>query len=176
MKRLKNLLSPSGTSHQKFLIYLIMIGTPATTLIAAFYLQYVIDVLPCYLCNWQRVPYAIGLIGSICIVWTRGIVQRLLAYALFLSYAAGLVLSVIHSGMEREIWNGFLSCTTNSMIDTTMDTAEILANLMETPIVPCNVIRWSFLNLTLANWNALLSSAILCFMIYFRRSFMGVRA
>lgn len=111
---------------------------------------------PCEMCYWQRWPHfaAIGfaLVSSLMtkapdkgrsFVW-------LAALAIMVSGAIG----VYHAGVEAGIFEGLTQCTATSVSGSA---ADVLAEIMAAPITRCDEIQFSFLGISMAGWNAILS-------------------
>lgn len=122
--------------------------------IAAYILENFFDVLPCDLCIMQRYPFAIVM------------VLMLIAFALKFSdlrarqvmALAGLVLvvnagiAVFHSGVELHWWEGTDGCGVNPLVFAD-DLAAMRNALLNAPTVRCDEINFTFLGMTIANWN-----------------------
>ncbi|HTU12900.1 MAG TPA: disulfide bond formation protein B [Allosphingosinicella sp.] len=123
----------------------------------AYGFQYVWAALsPCEMCWWQRwahfaaLPFALGAIlfggrfkdqGRL-LVW-------LAALAIFVSGAIG----IWHAGIELKIFPGVTSCTA-----TLSGSAEdMLKATFDRPMVRCDDIQWSWLGISMAGWNAIVS-------------------
>ena len=134
---------------------------------AAFYFQYVEGLAPCKLCFWQRWPHAIIiLLGFLSLTALRGHLT-LLVILLVAVISAGL--GVYHSGIELQLWAGPGGCTAD--ISGTGDTSALLDSLLATNVVRCDEISWQFLSLSMANWNALISSGMVIVALYGFRKF-----
>ena len=70
----------------------------------------------------------------------------------------GIVVSgaigVYHAGVEAGVFEGFTQCTASASGGST---ADILADIMKTPLIRCDQVQWSFLGISMAGWNAILS-------------------
>jgi disulfide bond formation protein DsbB len=108
------------------------------------------------MCHWQRWPHyaAVALaIGSFAL---RGAADRgrslvwLAGVAIFVSGAIG----VYHAGVELGVFQGVTACTSSIAGGSN---ADVLANIMATPLIRCDAIQFSFLGISMAGWNALIS-------------------
>ena len=54
-----------------------------------------------------------------------------------------------HAGVEARIFEGFTTCTATTGLS--------LQDIMKVPLVRCDQIQWSFLGISMAGWNAILS-------------------
>ena len=96
------------------------------------------------------------------------------ARALTLLAAAAIAVSgaigVYHAGVELGIFEGFTTCTANS---TGVTTADIFRKIAGAPLIRCDQVQWSFLGISMAGWNAILSlggAAIVVFLGARRRA------
>jgi disulfide bond formation protein DsbB len=118
--------------------------------------QYFGGLVPCEMCYWQRWPHAAAIILAGLAFTAPAAAERsrmltlLAAAAIAISGAIG----VYHAGVELGIFEGFTTCTTTAGGTTT---AELLNSIMNTPLVRCDQVQFSFLGISMAGWNALLS-------------------
>lgn len=118
--------------------------------------QYLGGLHPCEMCYWQRWPHAAaillaGFAFTAQIETARARVFTLLAGA---AIAVSGAIGVYHAGVELGIFEGFTTCTTTARAATT---EELLNQLMQVPLVRCDQVQWSFLGISMAGWNAILS-------------------
>ena len=118
------------------------------------YLQYFGGLPPCPLCVWQRVAWggammcaALSLISSVPFVMCRFVLTLAL-----MCLVAGAGVAAYHSGVELG-WFGS-SCAAAGGAH---DLESLREQLLATPIVPCDQVLWSFLSLSLADWNVIVS-------------------
>jgi disulfide bond formation protein DsbB len=74
----------------------------------------------------------------------------LAAAAIAVSGAIG----VYHAGVELKIFEGFTTCTATAKGGST---EELLRQIVATPLIRCDEVQWSFLGISMAGWNAILS-------------------
>jgi disulfide bond formation protein DsbB len=130
---------------------------PAALLAAAYGSEYIGGLYPCEMCWWQRYAHFVGLAfaamayalsrfadGGRSFVW-------LAALAIFASGAIG----AYHAGVEADIFEGFTPCTTTARAGSVDD---LLKNILDAPLVRCDEVQWSFLGISMAGWNAILST------------------
>ena len=135
---------------------LLALAVPAALLGGALGSQYVGGLYPCEMCHWQRWPHYAALALALLSFAMRGQPDRgrsfvwLAALAIFTSGAIG----VYHAGVEAGIFEGLTTC---SAALSGGSSADILADIMATPLVRCDQIQWSFLGISMAGWNAILS-------------------
>jgi disulfide bond formation protein DsbB len=124
----------------------------AALLLAALAFQHLAGLAPCPLCIWQRWPHAIAIaLGLALIAGPRRWIPALGALVLL----AGAGIGVYHAGIELDIWAGPTTCTAPDVGG--VEPGELLDRILETPVVLCDEVPWSFLGISMAGWNALLS-------------------
>ncbi len=129
--------------------------TPAALLAGAYVFQYIGGLPPCEMCWWQRYPHMAAVAIALCAAIVphasaRLWLVRLAAVAITISGAIG----VYHTGIEQKWWQGVTACTATPLSGST---AEILADVMATPLVRCDAIPWSLFGVSMAGWNAVIS-------------------
>jgi disulfide bond formation protein DsbB len=67
---------------------------------------------------------------------------------------SGLI-GAYHAGVELGIFEGFTQCTSTAG----GSTQDILKDIMATPFVRCDQVQFEFLGISMAGWNAILSTA-----------------
>ncbi|WEK45537.1 MAG: disulfide bond formation protein B [Candidatus Andeanibacterium colombiense] len=131
----------------------IVVGVPLALLAGAYISQYGFGLYPCEMCWWQRYAHfaalALALIGFL--APPRRLWVALAALAVL---AAGLI-GGFHAGVEYHWWEGFTTCSTNSVAEA----ADPLEAIMSAPIVRCDVAQWTLAGVSLAGFNFLISTA-----------------
>jgi len=134
---------------------LLALLVPATLLAGAWGSQYIGGLAPCEMCYWQRYAHIAALAFAAAAAFAGRMPDRgrsfvwLAALAILVSGAIGL----FHAGVELDYWEGFTQCT--SLVDGA--SGDLLAEIMAAPIVRCDEVQWSFLGISMAGWNAILS-------------------
>ena len=120
-------------------------------LLTAYYFQYFGGLNPCQMCIWQRWPHFAVIFFSLLIILKKKYAITLLIFAA-LSALTTSIIGIWHSGVELEFFYLPEGCSSSDLgsINTVQD-------LINKPIISCNVIAWSFLGLSMTNWNTLLS-------------------
>lgn len=121
-------------------------------LAGAFLFQFAGGLQPCPLCIWQRWPHAVaGVLGLIALATPlRPIALLGLATTLLGAGIAGY-----HTGVEQGWWQGLAACSAPDIGALSSD--ELFDRIMSAPVARCDEIPWSFLGLSMAAWNGLLS-------------------
>lgn len=118
---------------------------------------------PCPLCLKQReVLWAVLAVAGPAVVWTlisraKG-TPRLAAFFLFALFATGAIVATYHAGGEQGWWALPATCLG---VTGPIDTTDLLAQLQAPQTGPsCADIAWSWLGLSMAAWNAILSAGL----------------
>jgi disulfide bond formation protein DsbB len=161
-------LAPAGQSrklgserHARWLALLL----PLALLGGALAFQYVGGLYPCEMCYWQRWPHGAAIV--LAALSLAPPVSTSLSKTLTLLAAVAIAISgaigVYHAGVEAGVFEGFTQCTTTG--------AVTLEDIIKTPLVRCDQVQWSWLGISMAGWNAILSlgGAALIAFLTFRR-------
>jgi disulfide bond formation protein DsbB len=132
----------------------------AATLAGAWYFQLVLDIRPCPLCLEQRYAYYLAIpLGALVAFAAAKDAPRavLLAGLVILALAAfgNAVLGTYHAGVEWKFWQGPADCT--GPVGNLGSAGNLLARLDTEKVVLCDEVQWSFLGLSLAGYNVLIS-------------------
>ena len=124
---------------------------------------------PCNLCLKQREVFwgavAVSLIAT---VWTivsqarRG-TPRIAAFLLFAGFSTGAITAGFHAGGELKWWSLPATCSGGGVADLEALTSLALGVGEPTRIAMCDAVTWSFLGLSMAGWNMLISAALAAF-------------
>ena len=134
----------------------ILLGLGSGGLLAlAYVFQYGFGFWPCTMCYWQRWPHwlmlGLGILGFLPLQAPHKILLMLAAAVLLASAGLGLW----HSGVERGLLPGPTGCSGGLALDG--DPAAVLDRLLTTPAPRCDEVTWSFLGMSMANWNGIIS-------------------
>ena len=129
---------------------------PAALLAGAFGSEYLGGLNPCEMCWWQRYAHLAALVPAALAFTAPAGAQRsrTLVLAAALAIAVSGAIGVYHAGVELKIFEGFTTCTSTARGATT---AELLRQITATPLIRCDQVQWSFLGVSMAGWNAILS-------------------
>ena len=130
---------------------LVALLLPLALLAGAFGSEYLGHLVPCEMCWWQRYAHlaalplaALAFTGPVESARSRAF-TLLAALAIAVSGAIG----VYHAGVELKIFEGFTQCTANGH--------ATLESIIKAPLIRCDQVQWSFLGISMAGWNAILS-------------------
>ena len=141
-------------SEQRLTTAILLIG-PATLLGGALAFEYIGGLAPCEMCMWQRWALVAAL-GLALLGWGAGHARALLWLAA-LAVLGGAGIAAFHVGVEQHWWQGITTCSAPATVGST---ADVMSQIMAAPLVRCDAIAWSLFGVSMAGWNALISSAI----------------
>jgi len=130
---------------------LIALLLPLALLGGALGSQYLGGLHPCEMCYWQRWPHAFAILAA-ALAFTapaQSSRSRNLTLLAALAIAISGIIGVYHAGVEARVFEGFTTCTATG--------ATTLQDIIDTPLVRCDQVQWSFLGISMAGWNAILS-------------------
>ena len=147
--KVKQFLPPISTSQG-----ILTCGAISASLYAgALGFQYVGGLMPCSLCLWQRWPHIIIVLLAVIALFVR--MPRLVLKAIAITAATSVILAAYHAGVEWQLWSGPGGCTAS--LTNSGDLTSLTNSLLATPVIRCDEVAWSFLGLSMAGWNSLLS-------------------
>jgi disulfide bond formation protein DsbB len=126
---------------------------PAGLLGGALISQYGFGLYPCEMCHWQRWPHYAALVPAIAAFLVRGRgrdTQRVLIAIAALLIAISGAIGILHAGVEYGWWEGLTRCSSPTG-------ARTLDDIMNTPLIRCDVPQWTLFGLSLAGYNAIFS-------------------
>jgi disulfide bond formation protein DsbB len=106
----------------------------AATIAGAWYFQLVLGLQPCPMCLEQRYAYYL---------------------AIPLATLGNAVFGAYHAGVEWKFWPGPADCT--GPVGNLGTAGSLLDRLDTVKVVMCDEVQWSFLGISLAGYNALIS-------------------
>jgi disulfide bond formation protein DsbB len=132
----------------------------AATLAGAWFFQLVLGLVPCPLCLEQRYAYYLAVpLGVLVAIAAAKDAPRpvLLAGLVILTLAAlgNAVLGGYHAGVEWKFFQGPTDCT--GPVGNLGSAGNLLARLDTVKVIRCDEVQWTFLGLSLAGYNALIS-------------------
>ena len=139
----------------------ISLGTISISMILfALISEHLFGFTPCSLCMIQRYPHILVAITSIWLVFFS--THNLFMYPLnTLVMAFSIILASYHVGVEQGIFQGPQSCSSSNLSSVSEKSAEaLLIDILNTSIVRCNEVTWSFMRLSMASWNLIISIAL----------------
>jgi disulfide bond formation protein DsbB len=154
-------LSPTATAgmtRPRVQARMIALLLPSALLAGAFGSEHLGGLAPCELCWWQRYPHmaAAALAALAFTAPATSARSRLLTLLAAAAVALSGAIGVYHAGVELKIFEGFTTCTA---VATGASTEDLLKAILNAPIVRCDQVQWSFLGISMAGWNAIVSLA-----------------
>jgi len=128
------------------------LGVPALLIAGAYVSEYGFGLYPCEMCWWQRYPHFAAIALALLSTITRRR-EPLLAFAALAIMVSGAI-GAFHAGVEYGWWEGITACA-NTIGAGGGDPLEAIMNA---PLVRCDVAPWSLFGISLAGWNALIST------------------
>ena len=117
--------------------------------------QYIGGMPPCKMCYWQRYPHIAAAV-IIALYWV--IQQRVFLLLGALSAAVTSGIGAYHTGVERGWWEGPSTCTSGSIDG--LSTDDLLAQIMNAPLVRCDEVPWELFGLSMASLNMVISAGL----------------
>jgi disulfide bond formation protein DsbB len=118
--------------------------------------QYLGGLHPCEMCYWQRWPHGFAILSAALAFTAPAASSRSRNFTLLAALAIAIsgIIGVYHAGVEARVFEGFTTCTA---IATGGSTADMLEQITHAPLVRCDQVQWTFLGISMAGWNAILS-------------------
>ena len=143
--------------RNKIILNLIL-AFSAFAILAAYFIQYVLNHQPCNLCLIERIPYIFSIIIiSICLFTQK--FEKIVLIILSLTFFAATLLSFYHFGIEQGFIKESLVCDLN--ISNNELSKEALLNQLKKMPISCKDVTFKFFGLSLATFN-IFFSLILC--------------
>ena len=119
--------------------------------------EYVFGFVPCSLCLIQRYPHILVAVTSVWLIFFR--THNVFLYPVnTLVMALSIILASYHVGVEQSIFQGPQSCSSSNLPLVSEKSAEaLLKEILNTSATRCNEVTWSFMGLSMATWNLILS-------------------
>ena len=141
--------------------FIIIFAISFFSLTAALYVEYILGFKPCILCIYQRIPYGIAILISLCAFSTDNI--KMLLVILALTFMASALISGYHVSIEKGLIEPIFSCTGNNI--NSLEKDEILKSLND--IQPdCKDVDFSLFGISLATLNFINSFVIIAVIVY----------
>ena len=136
---------------------LLALLVPLALLGGAYGFQYVWGHLwPCEMCWWQRYAHFAALAFALAAVLLASRLKdggRALVWLAALAILVSGAIGFWHAGIELKLLPGFTQCTSTL----TGSPEEMLKAVFDRPMIRCDDIQWSWLGISMAGWNAIIS-------------------
>lgn len=154
-------LSPVWQSPSRY--YGLLTGWLAlVVLLTVFISQYGFNMHPCTLCLWQRWPYAALLILGLGMHYCACKRPSLFVATIliFVAWCVSFALGFYHVGVEQHWWTFGGACS-GTIYETGVSTETLLQRLKQAAVVRCDQSANFLFNITMAQWNAILSGIMM---------------
>lgn len=122
-------------------------------------MEYAGGLAPCKLCIWQRWPHGaalvLGIVGAAAIAGPP--LRKLMLWGCAVAFAITAGIGFYHAGVEYGVFTGPSTCTGIATGDTI---EELRKSLMAAPIVRCDEVPWALFGISLAGYNAIVSTLL----------------
>ena len=128
-------------------------------LLSAYYIQYVLKVPPCPMCQYQRIPYYLAVVVLGVFFFNIMDFKKLILVLIFLSFI-NIAISFYHIGIEQGFFNELTSCKDDLGAN---NTQELLKELSNKCVVSCKEVSFRIFGFSLATLNFLVNIALILF-------------
>ena len=129
-------------------------------LLVVYYLEYFLDLKPCILCIYQRIPYFFAIFLAIIFLFLEDHkFQKIFYYLYSITFLSSLLLAIYHFGIENNFWSAFTSCEINDSY--IKDKSNLKEYLLEKEFVSCSKVNFSLLGISLVGYNIIISLFLL---------------
>lgn len=130
---------------------------PAALMAGALGSQLLGGLIPCEMCHWQRWPHYAAIVLAVLafVVPAMGMQRVLVALAALALLTSGAI-GVFHAGVEYHWWPGITACAV-APSSGGGSAADMLARVLNAPVVACDVPQWTLMGISLAGFNAVFS-------------------
>lgn len=135
---------------------LLALALPLTLLAAAYGSEYFGGLVPCEMCWWQRYAHFAALPFALLAFGQPAASSRTRTFTLLaaLAIATSGAIGVYHAGVELKIFEGLTTCSSTAA---GASADELLKSILNAPLIRCDQAQWSFLGISMAGWNAIVS-------------------
>ncbi len=131
-------------------------------LIAAYFIEYILDHKPCNLCSIERIPYLASII-LISLIFILNKYEKTISLIVGLFFAAGAIISFYHFGIEQEFFNESLVCNLGNNSES-LSSQDLLKEL-EKNTVSCKDVTFTLFGFSLATFNTIISLIVSAIML-----------
>ena len=148
--------------NSKIVLYVILIYF-ILSLLAAYFIEYVLGHEPCKLCLYQRIPYYVSLILVFNILFLKKF-EKVSFLMLSIVALFGAILAFYHFGIEQGFFNESLVCKDTDA--TNLMSKEDLLKQLKNNQISCKEVNFRIFGLSLASINTIFS--LLLFYIFMK--------
>jgi disulfide bond formation protein DsbB len=127
-------------------------------ILAAYFIQYILDHKPCNLCLIERIPYFFSIVIILICLFIKKL-EKITLIILSITFFIAALLSIYHFGIEQGFIEESLVCNLNNLNNEL--SKEALLNSLKKMPVSCKDVTFKVFGLSLATLNIFIS-LILC--------------
>ena len=139
-----------------------------TSIISAYFIEYVLGHQPCNLCLIERIPYGLGLI-LIALNYTFVKNEKFIILLLTLVFAFSLIISFYHFGIEQGFFEESAVCGLKNTSD--VISKEDLLKQLQIKTISCKDVTFRIFGFSLTTINIVLSFILIIFLTYFLKNY-----
>ena len=151
--RLNNLWMLMARFYKLFFLSILAFSTLVLAMV--FSIEFFLNVPPCKLCIYQRLPYfgllIVGIFGYLVHRY-----RKINSYLIVMLFLVSVGLSFFNVGIEEQWFNYHSSCISNLGLNATTF-EDFKKSIMEKDIVSCDLSTYRTMGLSLAAWNLVAS-------------------
>ena len=132
------------------------------TLVATYFIEYILGHKPCNLCSIERIPYLASII-LISLIFILNKYEKTISLIVGLFFAFGAIVSFYHFGIEQGFFDESLVCNLGNNSETL--SSENLLKELEKNTVSCRDIAFTLFGFSLATFNTIISLIISAIML-----------
>ena len=132
------------------------------TLVATYFIEYILGHKPCNLCSIERIPYLASII-LISLIFILNKYEKTISLIVGLFFAFGAIVSFYHFGIEQGFFDESLVCNLGNNSETL--SSENLLKELEKNTVSCKDVTFTLFGFSLATFNAIISLIISTIML-----------
>ena len=135
-------------------------------LVIVYYLEYFLNLEPCSLCLYQRIPYFVAIFLSLLLlVIKNNKISKFLFYFLITVFFISLLLASYNFGIENNFWDSFISCENN----TELKSENLKDYLLKKEYISCKNTTFSLFGVSLAGYNIIISLFLFIFSLKMKK-------
>ena len=136
------------------------------SLLAAYFIEYILNYKPCNLCIFERIPYFASTVLIVLSLYSKKF-EKFTFGILSIIFAIGAIISFYHFGIEQGFFEESFVCISDDKINN-LAKEDLLKSLQKTT-VSCKQVDFKLLGLSLATINTFLSIvlSVICLRAFF---------
>ena len=124
------------------------------SLLAAYFIEYILNYKPCNLCIFERIPYFVSSVLIVLSLYSKRF-EKFTFGILSIIFAIGAIISFYHFGIEQGFFEESFVCISDDKINN-LAKEDLLKSLQKTT-VSCKQVDFKLFGLSLATINTFLS-------------------